>query len=1018
MGRSSYLVNVLQRIEIRLLLAAVGLLAALPASAGIPLLTTRWSQRSPYNDLCPIGDGGRTAAGCGVIAVAQIMRYHAWPPAGVGSVAYVWDGDQSCGGNIGGETLSADLDDPYDWSDMPAGCEGGCTSAQQGALAELCYEVGLASHADYGNCGTAIYPADLVAALVDRFRYEDDITGESRSWYSAQEWFDLIRGEIDARRPVLYAVPAHAIVCDGYRVEAGRNQIHVNWGDGNGSQSGWWTVDSLPGGHDPMSESLYRGIRPRCNVYADGTGDYSTIQAAVDRMPGGGVIALDAGAYRGVGNRDIDFRGRIIEIRGTSGAPGACVIDCEGAPGTPHRAFHLRSGETADTAVRDVTIRNGYAQDGGGILVSAASPTIAGCTFIDCRSEARGGSICMLESSGSVDHCTVVGSGSATGGSIFVGSDSAIQIDRTIVAFGLGGGTVGCDGAMSSSVTCCDFYGNAGGDWTGCVGGLLDDDGNLCSDPLFCDPGGGDFSLSFASVCSPARNPVCGLVGAWPVGECGAGSIVRVRPDGAGDFPTIQAAVDAAVDSVEILLADGVFRGTGNRDVNLRGKRLTIRSESDQPDVCIIDCEGSSTARRRAFRFNSGEGAGTIVRGISVIHGCPPDGSTPGVKSGGAICCRNASPTIERCIFRENQAAGIGDERGGAIALEGSSSIIRDCVFEGNSAGGGGGVYSSGGLPSIRGCRFTSNAARSGGAIWVGMNAQAAIDSVSFATNSATEYGGAVTIENATARIDSCILDRNDAQWGGGIQCTGGLLTATGCTFSGNSAYRQGGGIRSFGAVTLRACTFHANSGFGSGLYLDGTTLDAQATIISGGNAYAVRTNGTVSATLACCDLYGNVGGDWWGLIAGQLGQNGNICADPLFCDLAAGDYHLDPDSPCRPHPPVNPDCDIMGAWTVGCTSAAEDATLAIRTPALRLIGPNPSSGSVRLALTAVGPTRIEILDVTGRCVRTLRCSAEGTETIAWDGLDERGARLPSGIYCCRPKGATAIGAVRIVLLH
>ncbi|MCK4414565.1 MAG: hypothetical protein KAY32_13585 [Candidatus Eisenbacteria sp.] len=49
---------------------------------------------------------------------------------------------------------------------------------------------------------------------------------------------------------------------------------------------------------------------------------------------------------------------------------------------------------------------------------------------------------------------------------------------------------------------------------------------------------------------------------------CAAGAeTYLVLPDGTGDFPTIQAAIDAALDGDEILLADGTFTGDGNRDL-------------------------------------------------------------------------------------------------------------------------------------------------------------------------------------------------------------------------------------------------------------------------------------------------------------------------------------------------------------------------------------------------------------------------------------------------------------------
>jgi pectin methylesterase-like acyl-CoA thioesterase len=50
-----------------------------------------------------------------------------------------------------------------------------------------------------------------------------------------------------------------------------------------------------------------------------------------------------------------------------------------------------------------------------------------------------------------------------------------------------------------------------------------------------------------------------------------------VSPDGSGDFPTIQAAIDAAVDGGIIELTDGTFTGDGNRDIDYAGKSITVR---------------------------------------------------------------------------------------------------------------------------------------------------------------------------------------------------------------------------------------------------------------------------------------------------------------------------------------------------------------------------------------------------------------------------------------------------------
>ena len=44
-----------------------------------PLIETRWSQGSPYNDACPMGAFERTVTGCVATAMAQVMYYHKCP---------------------------------------------------------------------------------------------------------------------------------------------------------------------------------------------------------------------------------------------------------------------------------------------------------------------------------------------------------------------------------------------------------------------------------------------------------------------------------------------------------------------------------------------------------------------------------------------------------------------------------------------------------------------------------------------------------------------------------------------------------------------------------------------------------------------------------------------------------------------------------------------------------------------------------------------------------------------------
>ncbi len=101
------------------------------------------------------------------------------------------------------------------------------------------------------------------------------------------------------------------------------------------------------------------------------------------------------------------------------------------------------------------------------------------------------------------------------------------------------------------------------------------------------------------------------------------GAVHVLLPDGSGDFPTIQQAIAAADSGDQILLADGIYMGDENHNLDFLGKPLTLRSLSGMPATCTIDCSdgyGDPETLRRAFEFHNAEDSTSIVRDLTIAN--------------------------------------------------------------------------------------------------------------------------------------------------------------------------------------------------------------------------------------------------------------------------------------------------------------------------------------------------------------------------------------------------------------
>ncbi len=262
------------------------------------------------------------------------------------------------------------------------------------------------------------------------------------------------------------------------------------------------------------------------------------------------------------------------------------------------------------------------------------------------------------------------------------------------------------------------------------------------------------------------------------------------------------------------------------------------------------------------------------------------------------------------------------------VTLRGETGI-GDCVTI--DAGGNSRallLVDTGAGTRIEGLVITGGSFTSGPAIYF-WNAAAEVNDCRIVGNVGGGYGGAIYFRESGADVvlNGCWFEGNVAgEDGGAIYGYGGSsLVVNGCTFVDNHAYRDGGAVALYAIdADFTACTFAAN---GCDVRASAiVTIDAAASLerclftdgLTGGAVFAY---GSGTFACSCTDIYGNAGGDWSSDVVDQLGSNGNISEDPLYCDAPGGDLTLRSSSPCTS---ANSPCGLhIGAWDQGCTDTA-----------------------------------------------------------------------------------------------
>ncbi len=410
-------------------------------------------------------------------------------------------------------------------------------------------------------------------------------------------------------------------------------------------------------------------------------------------------------------------------------------------------------------------------------------------------------------------------------------------------------------------------------------------------------------------------------------GSCGNNSWSGLDPNCLapnGPKATIQAGIDVAEPADIVRVASGLYTGTGNRDIDFRGKAITLQSEAG-PETCIIDCQGSETNPHRGFDFQNGEDENSILDGFTIKNGYGPnilDGRYT-YSVGGGIYCYDCSPKIVNCIVTNNIAVHYG----GGIYFRLGSPTLQNCIISTNKVNGdGGGVWYGYGTPIMDSCTIINNTAYEGGGIrsW---HANVIIRNSVIASNHASFGGGghfnfcyptiidSVIIDNYSVKggafyfdydsypkLINCLIYKNAAKYGGALSGWDCTPMITNCTFSSNNATYTGGCIhinhdcnwKITNCIMWGDTANHGNE-IGFEYYSSGGRINVSYSNVAGGRS--------------------GVFGSGYGIINWGAG---NVDINPGF-NVSENDYHIGPgifqiiDAGTHSVPVVLPDLDLEG---------------------------------------------------------------------------------------------------------
>ncbi|MBN2491575.1 MAG: hypothetical protein JXQ29_12065 [Planctomycetes bacterium] len=362
------------------------------------------------------------------------------------------------------------------------------------------------------------------------------------------------------------------------------------------------------------------------------------------------------------------------------------------------------------------------------------------------------------------------------------------------------------------------------------------------------------------------RDRVCRLVCCVPLVSLALASLAPAQRvlEVPKQYPTIQAAIDAASDQDTVLVAPGRYVET----IDYKHKSITVRS-SMGPLVTTID--GNQAVQPVVHNLAWTSSRSSVLEGFTITNG------------------------------------GQGGIRADAMAVIRNNIITRN--YNPIDAGG---IRADDSVEILANVITLNVGARGGGIGWYGSRNLLKVKDNYIADNYSVSHGGGILTEGNGDVVNNVIV-RNTAQTGGGIGNPGfnaPTLNIAGNLIRDNAAMQDGGGIAAqLTTVFLDSNTIGKNmtAGHGGGLYLAAATVAGRNNILWENTA---RYKWGAEAWVGDDALGGSKLSLAFSVVKGALtsivvGSKSTLdwgpvmaSVDPQFVDLVGGDLHLRADSP------------------------------------------------------------------------------------------------------------------------